>query len=126
MVGLLIELLAQENDPFKTNNKKQLLLKLAERRDPRITPAVTPLLRDFDEGIRYAAVEVLLYQDDAGVAEALAAHLAYPDEDSNRVRARIAEAVYQRRWTLGEHAAAVAARPPHGWQVVGDRMAPEG
>lgn len=122
VVGLLLELLSRENDPFKTEKKRQLLIKLTEFKDPRIIPAVIPLLKDFDEGIRYAAAEVLIAQDDISGAPALAEALANPEEESNRVRVRIAEGLSQRRWSLGQHADAVAARPPFGWKVAGDRI----
>ncbi len=120
----LLDLLSRENDPFKTEKKRQILIKLAEFKHPAITPAVIPVLADFDEGVRYGAVEVLLAQDDPSVVEPLARALANPEEDSSRLRGRIAEGFHQRRWSLGEHAAAVAARAPRGWQVAGDRVAP--
>lgn len=122
VVGLLLELLGRENDPFKTEKKRQILIKLTEFKDSRIVPAVTPLLKDFDEGVRYAAAEVLISQDDVGGAPALAAALANPEEESNRVRVRIAEGMVQRRWSLGEHTEAITARPPYGWKVVEGRL----
>lgn len=126
-VGILLEIVELEKDPFKTEKKRQALIKLAEHKDPRIAPAILPQLNDFDEGIRYASAEVLLAQTsggdgDAPIIEALAARLASPEEDSNRLRVRVAEAFSQRRWGLGAFAEAVAARPPSGWAVQGDRM----
>lgn len=122
VVDLLVELIGRENDPFKTEKKRQLLIKLTELRSPRCVPAVVPILRDFDEGVRYAAVEVLLATEDPAATAALAEALANPDEDSNRVRGRIAEGFNLRRLSLGEHAEAVAKRPPNGWVVVGDTL----
>ena len=124
VVGVLLDLLARENDPFKTEKKRQLLIKLAEYQDARIAPAVMPVLNDFDEGVRYGAVEVLAAQDDPAVPAALAKRLADPEEDSNRLRGRVAEILHQRRWSLGEHAEAVASNAPRGWQVQGDRIGP--
>lgn len=125
-VGILLEICSLEKDPFKTEKKRQALIKLAEQKDPRIVPAIAPLLNDFDEGIRYAAAEVLLAQsggaEDAAIIEALAARMADPDEDSNRLKVRVAEAFSQRRWSLGAFAEGVAARPPTGWAVNGDRL----
>ena len=122
VVDLLVELIGRENDPFKTEKKRQLLIKLTELRSPRCVAAVLPILGDFDEGVRYAAVEVLLATEAPEAATALAAALANPDEDSNRVRGRIAEGFNLRRWSLGEHAEAVSKRPPNGWIVVGDTL----
>lgn len=123
-VSFLIELLDAENDPFKPEKKRQILIRLAEFTDARIVPAIDPCLRDFDEGIRYAAVEAALTQPDASVQIALASCIADDKEESNRLRVRIAEAFHQRGWGLGEHAEAVADRPPHGWEVEGDRVLP--
>ena len=81
-------------------------------------------LCDFDEGIRYAAVEAYLAQPDESVQASLAECLADEKEESNRLRVRIAEAFHQRGWGLGEHVDALTARPPHGWVVKGDRLNP--
>ncbi len=123
-VALLLEMLGMENDPFKPEKKRQILIKLAEYQDPRIRDGILASLRDFDEGIRYAAVEALLNQDDDNTWEDLGRCLADDKEDSNRVRVRIAEAFHQRSWTLGEFADAVSADPPHGWAVQGQRLNP--
>jgi hypothetical protein len=123
-VSFLIELLEAEDDPFKPEKKRQVLIRLAEFTDARIVPAIDPCLRDFDEGIRYAAVEAALTQPDESVQGALANCIADDKEESNRLRVRIAEAFHQRGWDLGEHAEAVAERPPHGWAVEGGRVFP--
>jgi HEAT repeat protein len=123
-VALLIEMLAAENDPFKPEKKRQILIKLAEYTDERIVPAIEPCLRDFDEGIRYAAVEAALSQPDESVQGHLAESIADDKEESNRLRVRIAEAFNQRGWSLGDHAAAVEARLPHGWTVTSGKLNP--
>jgi HEAT repeat protein len=125
-VTFLVELLAAENDPFKPEKKRQILIRLAEFKDERVVPAVDPCLRDFDEGIRYAAVEAVLSQDDPTVQSSLAACLADDKEESNRLRVRIAEAFHLRSWAVGEHADIVAGRPPHGWMVQDGKMFPLG
>lgn len=124
-IELLLEMLAKENDPFKPEKKRQILIHLADFRDERIAAGVQPCLRDFDEGVRYAATDALLAQESfPGVHELLASVLADAEEDSNRMKVRIAEVFHQRRWPLGEHAAGVAAHPPHGWTVKDGFMAP--
>ena len=60
---LLVEMLLEENDPFKPEKKRQILIRLAEIVDLRIRDGIQDALRDFDEGIRYAAVEALLAQE---------------------------------------------------------------
>jgi len=123
-VSFLLEMLSGENDPFKPEKKRQILIRLAEYTDERIFPAVEPCLRDFDEGIRYAAVEAVLSQPDEGVQTSLAGCIADDKEESNRLRVRIAEAFHQRGWTLGEHSDSVAAFPPHGWTVEAGKLLP--
>jgi hypothetical protein len=123
-VALLLEMLGMENDPFKPEKKRQILIRMAEYKDERIRDGIQEALRDFDEGIRYAAVEALLAQDAEEVQADLASCLADDKEDSNRLRVRIAEAFHQRGWGLGEHAGTVSAYPPHGWSVDGDQLIP--
>jgi hypothetical protein len=124
VVTLLLEMLLEENDPFKPEKKRQILIRLAEIVDLRIRDGIQDALRDFDEGIRYAAVEALLAQEHEAVQADLANCIGDDKEDSNRLRVRIAEAFHQRNWGLGEHAEVVSAHPPHGWKVEGDRMIP--
>lgn len=123
-VGFLIDMLSGENDPFKPEKKRQILIRLAEYEDARIMPAIGPCLRDFDEGIRYAAVEAALAQPDESVRAELAACIADDKEESNRLRVRVAEAFHQRGWNLEEFADAVAAMPPHGWVVNDGKLFP--
>ena len=115
-------MLEKEKDPFKPEKKRQILLRLADFNDPRARDALVRELQDFDEGIRYAAAEALIGIDDPSVREPLAQALAKNNEESNRLRVRIAEAFHQRSWPLGEHAAPVAQRPPTGFVVQGDRI----
>jgi len=123
-VDLLLDMLGREVDPFKTEKKRQILIRLSSYVDPRVMERVSPCLEDFDEGVRYAAAEVLLAQDRESVRGDLARALARRDEESNRLRVRLAEAFHKRGWPLGEHAGAVRERPPVGWTVQGDRVVP--
>jgi hypothetical protein len=123
-VDLLLDMLGREVDPFKTEKKRQILIRLSSYVDTRIADRVSPCLEDFDEGVRYAAAEVLLAQDRESVRGDLARALARRDEESNRLRVRLAEAFHKRGWSLGDHAPAVRERPPVGWTVQGDRVVP--
>ncbi len=124
-VSLLLEMLGKEDDPFKPEKKRQILIHLADFRDARIADGVKAALRDFDEGVRYAACDALLAQDaDEDMRELLATVLADVEEDSNRMKVRIAESFHQRGWPLGSHADEVADHPPHGWTVQGQRIVP--
>jgi hypothetical protein len=123
-IDLALQLLERERakDDFKPDRKKALLVWLAENRDPRLVQAAAPFLNDFDEYVRYAAVEVLVAQEAEAAREPLLARLMNPDEDSNRLRARVAEVFVQRRWPLGEAAAALADRLPGGYALRDGRL----
>lgn len=122
-VDVLLEMLGREVDPFKPEKKRQILIRLADYRDERIVERVPAVLHDFDEGVRYAAAEALLSQETDAVRDDLAAALANREEESNRLRVRLAEAFHKRGWSLSEaHAEAVADRPPHGWTMDGTRL----
>ncbi len=125
-VDVLLDMLGREVDPFKTKKKREILIKLADYLDARIVERVPACLDDFDEGIRYAAAEALLSQDDDSdmVRQELAKALGRRDEESNRLRVRLAEAFHKRSWTLGEYVEAIDERPPVGWAVRGDRIIP--
>jgi len=116
-VEVLLDMLGREVDPFKPEKKRQILIRLADYKDARIAPRVAASLEDYDEGIRYAAAEALLAQDTDAIRDDLAKALGNRQEESNRLRVRIAEAFHQRGWALGPHAAATAERPPIGWRV---------
>jgi len=124
-LALVLSMLEKEasQSEFKPQKKKNLLVKLADFQGESIPGAVIPLLDDFDDGVRYAAIEVLFAQTPSdAIRDALIARMAHEEEDSNRLKVRIAEVAVSRGWTLGEHAEAVAAAPPQGWSVVGERL----
>ncbi len=123
-VEVLLDMLGREVDPFKLEKKRQILIRLAEYRDPRIIERVPACLEDFDGEIRFAAAETLIAQESDAVRDDLARALANRQEESNRLRVRIATAFHQRGWSLGEHTEAIADNPPIGWRVTGDRISP--
>jgi HEAT repeat protein len=92
--------------------KVQLLAELEEHRHPDIRAEVERFLEDVNEPARFHAVAALLAQDDAEAAPALARLLG--DEESLRVRTKIAEGLASRGWTVPEEErdAARKALPP--------------
>lgn len=122
-LDMVVKLLEVElaRDDFKPEKKHALLVWLAERRDPRAFDAAAPFLGDFDENVRCTAVEVLVHQGDARAREPLERALARPDEDSGRLRHRIAEVFAQRRWELDDPDA-VSAALPGGFAVKDGRI----
>jgi hypothetical protein len=111
--------LEAEKEDFKPDRKRHLLVLLAEHRDERIAPSAARFLDDFDEGVRYAAAQAVIAQDNEQCREALIAALANPEEESNRLRVRIAEIVAQRHWALDPHVEDLGSNPPSGFQVKG-------
>lgn len=109
-VEMAFELLQTEleRDDFKPTKKTDLLVWLVDHTHPRAIAEVEPFLVDFDEGVRYAACEVILAQnDDAGRAP-LEKVLANPEEEANRLKVRLAEAFIKRRWPLDDPDAVAA------------------
>lgn len=106
---------------FEPERKKHLLVWLADHRHPSILDSAAPFLDDFDEEVRYAAAEALIAQDDDAARPALAAVLARADEESNRLKHRIATVFARRGWSV-DAPDAVAAALPGGFVVQGDRL----
>ena len=126
-LAMIFELLALEaaKSELKPGKKRQLLIKLAEFQESEVAGKALPFLEDFDEGVRFAAVEVLIAQEETEqLRESLLSTLANPDEDSNRLRVRISEVAKSRRWALGVHAKALSENPPAGWTVAKGRLLP--
>lgn len=117
-IAVVYDLLEAERarDDFKADKKKKLLIWLADQQHEGAIEAAMPFLSDFDEGVRYAAAEVIIAQeDDAGRAPLLAV-LADPEEESNRLKVRVSEVFAARRWAIDE-APEVADRLPNGYAV---------
>jgi hypothetical protein len=109
-VQAVFQLLAQEHakDDFKPDKKKGLLVWLAERKgQPEAVDAAAVFLKDFDEGVRYAAVEVCIAQGTEHAGEVLIPSLGNEKEESGRLKARIAEAFAQKGWRAPESVAAM-------------------
>lgn len=103
-IEMAFELLKIEldRDDFKPQKKIDLLTWMAEHRHPEAIQRLAPFLKDFDEGVRYAAAEVILGQQDDAAKGPLEAVLADPSEESNRLKVRLCEAFQRRRWTLSD------------------------
>jgi HEAT repeat protein len=84
--------------------KVQILADLEEHKHPRIREGVERFLEDVNEPARFHAVATLLAQDDPAAVPALARLLV--DEESVRVRTKVAEGLASRAWPLGEEARA--------------------
>jgi hypothetical protein len=77
--------------------------------DDEVITRVKPYLPDFDENVRFAAIEGLSTRDPGKVAPLLVDALLRSGEDSGRIRRTIVEALERTRAPLGDRAAQVAA-----------------
>ena len=106
-----------ERDPTK---KIQLLTHLAGIKSPRVTALVAPYLADMDMGVRYAAAEALLKQgEEATASEPLLAVFVSDQEESLRLRIRIADGFAELGWSLGDKRAEVEKRLPDAFTIEG-------
>jgi hypothetical protein len=116
----VFELLQREHekDDFKPRRKTDLLVWLAQHTHEGAVAASRPFLEDFDENVRYAAIEVIAAQNPDDMAAILEPVLTRPEEDANRVKVRIAELFLQRGLAFSDVEAVRQALP--GSFVVAD------
>ncbi len=71
-----------------------------------VVPRLLPYLADFDENVRWAATDGLAHHDTAvgGAGPALVKALIRPEEESGRVKRRIAEVIAEKKIPLGDDA----------------------
>jgi hypothetical protein len=104
-----------ERDPTK---KMQLLTHLAGIKNSRVPGLVAPYLADMDGEVRYAAAEALIQQgDEAAACEPLLAVFVSDQEESKRLRIRIAEGFADLGWPLGDKRAEVEKRLPEAFTI---------
>jgi len=101
-----------DKDDFKPGKKTDMLVWLTDHKHPRMIASATPFLQDFDEGVRCAAAEVIISQQDDAGRDVLEAAFANPEEDSNRLRVRLAEVFAARRWSVVDQDGVAANLPP--------------
>lgn len=77
--------------------------------DDELVSRLTPYVTDFDENVRFAAIDGMANCDPAKLAPPLIAALVRPEEESGRIKRTIVEVLEKRQVPLGEHAAAVTA-----------------
>ena len=103
-VQMVLELLRMEHakDDFKPKKKTELLIWLAGVRHDDCLEVASLFLTDFDEGVRLAATEVILAQQDDGARDHLMAVLTNPDEESNRLKIKVTESFVSRGWSVDD------------------------
>ncbi|MCA9666104.1 MAG: HEAT repeat domain-containing protein [Myxococcales bacterium] len=86
-----------DRDPTR---KQQLISALGDYDDPRCVDALIPYLQDHDEGVRFMTVEGLLRLGDEKAREPLLDLFINEDEESLRLKNRIAEGFVQTGWVV--------------------------
>jgi hypothetical protein len=76
--------------------------------DAEVVARLTPYVTDFDENVRFAAIEGLAGREPAMIAPPLIAALLRPDEESGRIKRTIVEVLARAKAPLGDQAPAVA------------------
>lgn len=123
IVDELLTLLDQFDTEYMRNPepKIQLITVLAEYRVNEVREAVEPFLGDVNEAVRFHASGTLFSIGNPESAEPLLTALA--EEESLRVKNRIARGLEQAGWTLPEKLAATAASAlPPGYVVRDGRV----
>ena len=99
--------------------KVQILTALEEQKSPHVRREVERFLEDVNEPARFHAATTLMAQDDPDAVPPLARLLG--DEESVRVRNRIAEGLAARGWPLPEDVRDVARKGlPPGFSIGAD------
>ena len=83
---------------------------------------MAPCLKDFNEDVRFAAIEALGKQNNSEAQPLLLDALRNPDEESNRLRYRIAQFFQEHGWDLADKASDVEAILPSGWTIVDNKL----
>lgn len=125
VISVLLEVLKSPEIQGDTRGlrRARLLSLLLKYQDPRIPASVLPFLHDFDEGVRFTAVEAVDAQEAADPCrEELFNVMTGPDEESTRVRRRILEIFVKRQWSVAEWLDTLEGWLPEGFTVVGDKV----
>lgn len=99
--------------------KIQLLTELEELKNPKILEAVSRFLLDVNEVARFHAVGATLHQEsDAAIGPLVSMFI---DEESVRIRTRVADAFATRGWVVPEESRADARKSlPSGYTIDGE------
>jgi hypothetical protein len=101
--------------------KIQLLVELEELQRPKIMDAVSPFLLDVNEVARFHAVGAALHQQtDAAIGPLVSMFI---DEESVRIRTRVADAFAARSWAVPEDQRSEARKSlPSGYTIDGEGL----
>jgi hypothetical protein len=77
--------------------------------DDELVSRFTPYVTDFDENVRFTAIDGMANRDPQKIAPPLIAALVRPEEESGRIKRAIVEVLEKTKAPLGDAAAAVAS-----------------
>ena len=125
VLGIADEVLADERPGYTRDPERRLdLIRwLAELPDggTEVATRLVPYLKDFDQNVRVATADALADADPAITCAPLLDAFVRPEEESGRLRKRIAEILAAHKHPLGERADLVASLltgPAAGFSVV--------
>ncbi len=124
VITTLLEVIDEERDSgdMKGPKRAKLLSLLVKYEDPRIPQAMLSFLGDFDETVRFTAIEVLDTQGDVTCREPLMEVLLGTAEESQRVRRRILEAFAKHGWSIAAWVDRLEPLLSEGFAVKGDKV----
>jgi HEAT repeat protein len=128
------EILADEppgytRDPERRTDVLSWLGEWDEAPNKEVARRILPYLADFDENVRYKAVDSIGFKPSPEAAGPLVQALVREEEESRRLRQRIAEVLSENQWDLGERKADVAAlleTQLSGYKMHHDRLVRQG
>lgn len=114
LIAFLLEMLRGGDPVYIRGEKANQILKAFEHlSDPTVVEGVIPCLQSPDDTVRFVAVECLAAYGDERAREPMLEALVSPDEDSARVKTRIAEALEKADWDVkGYRKKVEAVLPP--------------
>src|SRR5262245_83665 len=103
-IAQVLRELVERNEPgyVRDPSKKiQLLTFMGDHKDSRLAELLVPYLEDMDEGVRFTIVESLVKVKNEVVSrEPLLKHFIKPEEESGRIKIRIAEGFAELGWEV--------------------------
>ena len=115
MLEIIDELLAGSEPGYTRDpsRKLEMLVFLSEWHGAPakdVAPRVVPYLKDFDQNVRFAAIDALAHQpDEASTRAALLDAMLRPEEEARRIKVRAAEILAEQGWTVTDRKEQVAA-----------------
>ncbi len=111
-LDLLDELLSKEPPGYVRDTSKRTsyidwLSEYDKATNEEVAPRITPYLADYDETVRFKAVEAIGLRPIPSMANALAQALLRPEEESGRLKERICQVLVDNQCELTNHKKAI-------------------